>query len=113
MNMNCLLVLILAIIYTAVASETSPTSSHEPTSGSTTTTTTNRTGIFSRPSSSDNFFGNLLGWLTMILFLIGILICVRDKRRNYYDNYSVATNSDNIQTTNLEKIVIYDDDLLD
>ena len=107
MKMNCLLLLILAIMYTVVASETTTA----PASESTTTT-----GVrFSRPSTSDNFLGNLLGWLTMILFLIGIVICTRPKHK-YDDNYIVAANSNNVQsTTNLEKIVIYtdDDDLLD
>jgi len=115
MKMNCLLLLILAIMYTAVASETTTASSPTSESTSTSFTTTTTSVRFSRPSTSDNFLGNLLGWLTMILFLIGIVICTRPKHK-YDDNYIVAANSNNVQsTTNLEKIVIYtdDDDLLD
>ncbi len=114
MKMNCLLLLILAIIYTAVASETTTASSPTSESTSTSFTTTTTSVRFSRPSSSDNFLGNLFGGLTMMLFLIGILICVKDKR-NYNDNYSVSTNPDNVQTTTIlkEVIILPDDDLLD
>ena len=109
MKMNCLLLLILSIMYTVVSSETSPASA--PASESTTTTTT--TGVrFSRPSSSDNFLGNLFGGMAMFLFLIGIVICTRPKHK-YDDNYIVATNSDTLKSTTILEEVIIDDNLLD